>query len=141
MLLWPMMIFLIPVSFYSSLLLPSQASLTNANLRPKPTIFNWLNLSKSIRKIIHIKLCNFQNHNTHNPKLNAALPNQYAVTNHQIFLTHAALYLILCKMNAKTFQNLISHILKKVNLKIWNWNQIIYRIFYLIRSKLFQIYK
>ena len=95
----------------------------------------------SIRKIIHIKLCNFQNHNTHNPKLNAALPNQYAVTNHQIFLTHAALYLILCKMNAKTFQNLISHILKKVNLKIWNWNQIIYRIFYLIRSKLFQISK
>ena len=37
---WPLMIFLIPVSFYSSLLLPSHASLLNAHHRPKPTIFN-----------------------------------------------------------------------------------------------------
>jgi hypothetical protein len=53
----------------------------------------------------------------------------------QKLLTHAALYLILCNMNVKTFQNLISHISKKINLKIWNFNQIIFKIWNLISSK------
>lgn len=141
MLPWPLMIFLIPVSFYSSLPLPSQATLTNAFKWPNPTIFNWLNLSKSIKNIILIHLCHFQIRKTHNLKLNAAHPNQYAIMNLNIFLTQAAFYLILCNMNAKTFQNLNLRISKKINLKIWNYLQVIYKIFILISSRLIQIIK
>lgn len=134
MLPWPLMIFLIPVSFYSSLPLPSQTTLTHAFKLPNATIFNWLNLSKSIKKIILIQLCNFQIPKKHNLKLNAAHQNQYAIMNLNIFQIQVAIYLILCNMNVKTFQNLISHIWKKINLKIWNCLQIIYKILYLISS-------
>jgi hypothetical protein len=57
---WPLMIFLIPLSFYSSLPLPSPLTLKIAYKSSNATIFNQFNLSKLIKKIILIQLCGFK---------------------------------------------------------------------------------
>ena len=102
---WPLMIFLIPVSFYSSLPLPSPITLINAFKSSNATIFNQFNLSKLFKKIILIQLCGIQIPKWHNLKLTAAHQTQFATINLNNALILEVFYLLILKMKVKTFQS------------------------------------